>query len=211
MSSTRFRRIKRLGAALTAGALGVGFLPVAALTSTASAATVPPPVDTSTWCANVPADNPFTDVDPGTAENPNPHFDNILCMAFADITHGTTATTYSPLENVRRDQMAAFIARFLDVAKSLETTPDSLQALPAATTPSFSDVAGDTHIDDISRLEQAGIVEGLSDEQCADKGIPSPCYGPGRRHSRADGIVHQPCRGIPDGRAAHVDGELLHR
>src|SRR3954451_14032517 len=156
MSSTRFRRIKRLGAALTAGALGVGFLPIAALTSTASAATAPPgAIDTSAFCANVPPDNPFTDL-----PSSDTHFDNVLCLAFAGITVGKTATTYDPSTDVRRDQMASFIARSIDKANELEDAsgPDApLTDLPATGSDHFSDVAGDTHETNINRLADANI------------------------------------------------------
>src|SRR4051794_25529237 len=184
MSSTRFRRIKRLGAALTAGVLGVGFLPIAALTSTASAATAPPgAIDTSAFCANVPADNPFTDLPASDV-----HFDNVLCMAFAGITQGTTPTTYSPSTNVRRDQMASFIARSIDKANELEDPagPDApLTDLPASSPDAFGDDAGDVHEANINRLADAGIVQGLSDPQCVALGATPPCYGPAQPVSRA--------------------------
>src|SRR3954469_5237169 len=144
MSSTRFRRVKRLGAALAAGALAVGFLPVAALTGTASAAApTPTAVDTSAFCANTPPDNPFTDLPASDV-----HFDNVLCMAFAGITQGTTPTTYSPSTNVRRDQMASFIARSIDTANDLEDPagPDApLTDLPASSPDAFGDDTGDVH------------------------------------------------------------------
>jgi hypothetical protein len=156
MSSNRFRRIKRLGAALTAGALGVGFLPIAALTGTASAsAPTPTAQSTTAFCANAPTTNPFTDL-----PSSNAHFANVLCLAAAGITHGTTATTYSPSNPVRRDQMASFIARFMDLAKSLETTAGSLTALPASGPDAFVDDNGDTHEASINRLAAAGIVNG---------------------------------------------------
>src|SRR4051794_41270118 len=116
MSSTRFRRIKRLGAALTAGVLGVGFLPIAALTSTASAATAPPgAIDTSAFCANAPTDNPFTDLPASDV-----HFDNVLCMFAAGVTLGTTPTTYSPSTHGRRAQIASLIALAIHKANQLE-------------------------------------------------------------------------------------------
>jgi hypothetical protein len=186
MSSNRFRRIKRLGAALTAGALGVGFLPIAALTGTASAAApTPTAIDTSAFCANVPPDNPFTDLPASDV-----HFDNVLCMAFAEITLGTTPTTYSPSTPVRRDQMASFIARSIDKANELEDPagPDApLADLPAAgTSPdAFGDDTGDVHEDNINRLADAGIVQGLSDAQCVALGATPPCYGPAQSVTRA--------------------------
>src|SRR6476661_504402 len=85
------------------------------LSGVADAATTPPAQDTSTFCQNVPPDNPFTDVGAG------PHHDNILCLSAAGITTGTTATTYSPANVVTRAQMASFVARSIDEANSLET------------------------------------------------------------------------------------------
>lgn len=52
---------------------------------------------------------PFTDV-PGT----NLFFCAIAEAYFAGLTNGSTATTYSPADNVTREQMAAFITRTLD-------------------------------------------------------------------------------------------------
>jgi hypothetical protein len=184
MSSTRFRRIKRLGAALTAGALGVGFLPIAALSGTASAAApTPTAVDTSAFCANTPPDNPFTDLPASDV-----HFDNVLCMAFAEITLGTTPTTYSPSTNVRRDQMASFIARSIDKANELEDPagPDApLTDLPASAPDAFGDDSGDVHETNINRLADAGVVNGLSDAQCVAAGATPPCYGPAQPVTRA--------------------------
>jgi hypothetical protein len=183
MSSNRFRRIKRLGAALTAGALGVGFLPIAALTGTASAsAPTPTAQSTAAFCANAPTANPFTDLPAADV-----HFANVLCMVGGGITHGTTPTTYSPATPVRRDQMASFIARFLDLAKSLETTAGSLTALPASGPDAFADDNGDAHETNINRLAAAGIVGGLSDPQCLAMTPPvaPPCYGPAEPVTRA--------------------------
>jgi hypothetical protein len=51
---------------------------------------------------------PFTDV------AGNPFFCEIAEAFFSGLTNGTTPTTYSPAQNVPREQMAAFITRTLD-------------------------------------------------------------------------------------------------
>jgi hypothetical protein len=143
----------------------------------AEAATAPPPQDTSTFCQNVPADNPFTDVDAS-----NTHFENILCLAFAGITTGKTPTTYDPSTGVTRGQMASFVARSIDKANELETAGTTLTDLPAYDgTNNFSDVGdANVHKENINRLFKADIVNGLSDEQCLTLTPPAvpPCYGP---------------------------------
>jgi hypothetical protein len=123
----------------------------------AHAATPPPPPDTSTFCQNVPAENPFTDVGPGA------HHDNILCLAYAGITQGTTPTTYNPSAVVRRDQMATFVARAIDEMNRLVAPGKNLHELPIDEDDDdfWDDVApGSTHHQNIGRLFEAGIVNG---------------------------------------------------
>jgi hypothetical protein len=116
----------------------------------------PPAQDTSTFCQNVPPDNPFTDVGAGV------HHNNILCLAFAGITQGTTPTTYSPNNSVTRGQMASFIARSIDKANTIETPGTALTDLPPFNgTNNFDDVRdSDVHKGDINRLANAGIANG---------------------------------------------------
>ena len=52
----------------------------------------------------------FTDVDPD-----NVHTPNIYAVRDAGITTGVTPTTFEPDGNVRRDQMASFLVRMIDV------------------------------------------------------------------------------------------------
>jgi hypothetical protein len=52
----------------------------------------------------------FTDVDAG-----NVHTPNIYAVLEAGITTGRTATTYAPSDDVRRDQMASFLVRMVDL------------------------------------------------------------------------------------------------
>lgn len=63
--------------------------------------------DTGT-CGGVSITLPFTDV------MASPFFCQIAGAYYSGLTNGTTATTYSPTQNVTREQMAAFITRTLD-------------------------------------------------------------------------------------------------
>jgi hypothetical protein len=59
-------------------------------------------------CGGVTVTLPFTDV------MGNPFFCQIAAAYYSGLTNGTTATTYSPADNVTREQMAAFTTRTLD-------------------------------------------------------------------------------------------------
>jgi DNA-binding beta-propeller fold protein YncE len=59
-------------------------------------------------CGGVTTTLPFTDV------QGNPFFCLIAEAYFSGLTAGTSATTYSPSQNVTREQMAAFITRTMD-------------------------------------------------------------------------------------------------
>jgi DNA-binding beta-propeller fold protein YncE len=59
-------------------------------------------------CGGVMITLPFTDV------MGNAFFCQIAAAYFSGLTNGTTATTFSPTENVTREQMAAFTTRTLD-------------------------------------------------------------------------------------------------
>jgi hypothetical protein len=63
--------------------------------------------DTGT-CGGVTITLPFTDV------MGNAFFCQIAAAYFSGLTNGTTATTFSPTQNVTREQMAAFTTRTLD-------------------------------------------------------------------------------------------------
>jgi hypothetical protein len=69
------------------------------------------PADTGT-CGGAMATLPFTDV------SSNFFFCQIAEAYFSGLTNGTTPTTYSPNDFVRRDQMAAFTTRTQDSALS---------------------------------------------------------------------------------------------
>jgi hypothetical protein len=59
-------------------------------------------------CGGVTTTLPFTDI------AGNPFFCEIAEAFFSELTNGTTPTTYSPSQNVPREQMAAFITRTMD-------------------------------------------------------------------------------------------------
>ncbi len=61
-------------------------------------------------CGGVTVTLPFKDV------MASPFFCQIAAAYFSGLTNGTTATTYSPTQTVKRDQMAAFITRTMDQA-----------------------------------------------------------------------------------------------
>src|SRR5688572_5170053 len=59
-------------------------------------------------CGGVTVTLPFTDV------MGNAFFCQIAAAYFSGLTNGTTATTFSPTQNVTREQIAAFTTRTLD-------------------------------------------------------------------------------------------------
>lgn len=98
------------------------------------------------------------------------HRSNVDCAALFDVVQGFEDSTYRPRLEVRRDQMASFIARTLDAAGV---------ALPQASGNAFTDVASGPHLDNINRLAAAGIVEG------GPLGRPEAEFGP-ELHTRRD-------------------------
>jgi hypothetical protein len=64
---------------------------------------------TTGTCSGASVIIPFTDVPANSA-----FFCQIAAAYFSGLTNGTTATTFSPTQNVTREQMAAFITRTLD-------------------------------------------------------------------------------------------------
>lgn len=115
----------------------------------------------------VKADEPACGPSPlaDRAEVPAAHRGNVDCAYQTGITGGFSDGTYRPAGRVTRDQMAAFIARTLDMSRV---------DLPPAGDQGFTDVAGNTHEDDINRLAAADIVEGFQDNR----------FHPGRRVTR---------------------------
>lgn len=82
----------------------------------------------------------------------DPHKANIDCLSWWGITKGTTATTYSPLLDVPRDQMAGFLARTVGLGRALPTTSSNY----------FSDDNSDYFQSVINNLASKAIVDGPS-------------------------------------------------
>lgn len=83
----------------------------------------------------------------------NFHRSNIDCVVWYDIARGQSSTAYGPAAGVRRDQMAAFLAR---------TIRESGAPLPSESDQGFRDIAGNTHARAINQLAAAGVVNGTS-------------------------------------------------
>ena len=81
----------------------------------------------------------------------NVHREAIDCLAWWDIIHGTTDTTFAPQAKIRRDQVASVIARLL-VAAGVE--------LPTSPPDAFTDDDGNTHEDNINALAELEVILG---------------------------------------------------
>ncbi|MEX1044082.1 MAG: S-layer homology domain-containing protein, partial [Acidimicrobiia bacterium] len=83
----------------------------------------------------------------------NVHEPNIQAIAAEAITLGCGGDRYCPAATVRRDEMASFLARALDLA-------------PVGSGP-FTDIAGNNHAGAINAIAAAGITLGCtSDRYC---------------------------------------------
>ena len=92
------------------------------------------------------------------------HEDNIRCMADHGIAEGRQDGTYAPREAVRRDQMASFIARFIEVASG--------ESLPAGDPGRFDDVPEDSvHAEAINALAEIGVIEGRGQGEYAPREV----------------------------------------
>lgn len=128
---------------------------------------------------DVPEDG-FTDVPPD-----NVHEFAIDCVAWYEVTSGTSDTEYDPGSRVKRDQMASFIVRLLDyVADDDHAGPDgpgqALPALPAEDLFPCDVDRSNVHYESIQRLAAAGIVEGTGTNADGEA-----CFNPGANVSRA--------------------------
>ena len=89
-----------------------------------------------------------TPADAFTDDDGNTHELNINRIYAAGITTGCGPGLYCPAGKVRRDQMASFLSRALD--------------LPPTATDYFTDDAGNTHQANINRIRAAGITTGCT-------------------------------------------------
>lgn len=128
--------------------------------------------DTTEFCAGVPDSyHPFSDLS-GNQQS-------IECLGYSRIASGTGyGTTFSPGPVVNREQMASFVARFVDSANALETV--DLHDLPWDDGYDyFDDAVAEVHARNVTRLFLAGIVQG------GPGGRPDTEYGAGLPVSRA--------------------------
>jgi hypothetical protein len=94
----------------------------------------------------------------------NIHEDAIDCVVWYEVAYGVSTYRYAPRQDVRRDQMASFMARAVTAMRgSLRSGEDT-----------FDDVDGGPHGDAIERLAAVGIVRGTS----------SSAYSPSRSVDR---------------------------
>lgn len=139
-SRLRHKVVRRVAAAACAAGLLLALPPTAAR----GQPEVPPRV-----CpVEAPAED-FTDRE----AIPQAHQASADCTAFFEISRGFSDGSYGPALEVRRDQIASFVARTLGAA--------DVELPPASAGADFTDVEADSpHRESIRRLEAAGIVEG---------------------------------------------------
>jgi hypothetical protein len=154
-------------------------IPCAVSTAASADGEQVPPAAQSTdrFCAGVPRDfQPFSDVEGNQFQIA------IECVAYAQVARGgpgdAPSDRYVPDGEVRRDAMASSVVRVMDLADQLDAGEDIRALPPYDGTPSFSDIAGNTHEAAISRLADAGAVQGGSG------GAGSGRYGPGGQVTR---------------------------
>ena len=89
----------------------------------------------------------FNDVDGNT------HEEHIERLAAAGIVQGVGGGRYAPAATVTRAQMASFLARTFEFVDG--------EPLPVVATP-FTDIAGNTHEENIARVSGAGFAQGTT-------------------------------------------------
>lgn len=131
---------------------------------------------------------PFTDLVSAT------HGTAIVCTGWYDLVNGTSARTFRPLQAVRRDQMAAFLARTM-VAAGVP--------LPSRPPQPFTDVAASAHHEAIAQMAEVGLVQGTAE------GLYEPAQ-PVRRGQMAAFLVRLAMRlgvDVPDAPDAFSDDD----
>jgi hypothetical protein len=99
---------------------------------------------------------PFADI------GGNVHQLAITCMAWWSVTTGTAPGSYAPGRNVRRDQMATFLARMLH---------RSGVVLPSNPPDAFPDDEANPHEGSIDAMTALGVIGGRADGRFAPSGI----------------------------------------
>lgn len=133
--------------------LGGAAIGVVALVLAATAAMAGPPRDIESTCPP-PDQYVGTDVDPDS-----PHWPAFYCAferGITELTGQSDVSTYEPNQSVRRDQMAIFVLRTLNVVCAI---------LPAVDTDQFDDDDGNIHEDAIDILAFVEIVNGVGDRR----------------------------------------------
>ncbi len=82
------------------------------------------------------------------------HRPSIDCVLHLGIAQGTTASTYSPLRDVTREQMATFIVNVFERSGTQVAVPEE---------DAFTDIASSFHRNNINRLAATGITVGKGD------------------------------------------------
>ncbi|MDE0130889.1 MAG: S-layer homology domain-containing protein [bacterium] len=133
--------------------------------------------------ASDPSDPGFTDTGDLSEESQTA----IAQLYDLGITTGTTTTTYSPSDNVKRDHMALFIQRLMDKMDPIADGPTKYGTLPSDVAKSndsdrpvkspFTDLGSSTkdEYDAITRLYELGVASGIS----------ATSYSPGSDMTRA--------------------------
>jgi hypothetical protein len=95
------------------------------------------------------------------------HRRSVDCVLHVGIAKGTSATTYTPLTDVTREQMASFLVNAVEAAGAGDRLP------AAGDADAFGDIAGSTHRESINRLAAAGITKGAADGGFAPREVVS--------------------------------------
>lgn len=127
------------------------------------------------------------------------HAEAIGCLASWGITSGVTPTSYVPAGEVTRDQMASFLARWIDDLSSR----GSGAALPSDAELGFADVsATSTHAGSIARLAAVGILEGRTATSFRPR---DPVTRAQTASLVARALTHITGRSLPSGRDTFLD------
>ncbi|MBO5382967.1 MAG: S-layer homology domain-containing protein [Ruminococcus sp.] len=103
------------------------------------------------------ATTPFIDVD----DSDETLSEAVALLAHLNVTKGTTETTFGTVEDVTRQQMAAFIYRFVKQGRTLENASNSS---------TFTDLSDPTYYGYISWAAQTGVIKGKSDTEFDPEG-----------------------------------------
>jgi hypothetical protein len=179
--STRRAVAATLGGAGGTSAMLLAFIPAG---SAMAEENVPEPRDTDRVCDDAEDyENPFADL-----TSDNVHYRNIFCAADEGIIRGSADETLRPARRILRDQMASFIARWVEqeVGENLDDSDAGFEDI----------LAGNVHEDSINKLANAEIVLGRSEIS----------YGPSDSVTRqvTTALLHRARSYIDDGNAQNL-------